>query len=149
MVWKGVAVSCHQQERSTRTFVRESAKVPSGTLSKCFLLHQGGLMALEIRALCLFAWLSETVFESEDLFVFTLLSASVRALCILMLQPGCRLGDVKMPFCVNISRDREPKFHLKCQNANNGSWTVYASIVEVKGGRPIKDPEKWKLVLRI
>lgn len=37
-------------------------------------------MALEIRALCLFAWLSETVFESEDLFVFTLLSASVRTL---------------------------------------------------------------------
>lgn len=49
---------------------------------------RGDLMALEIRALCLFAWLSETVFESEDVFVFTLLSASVRALCILMLQPG-------------------------------------------------------------
>lgn len=70
-------------------------------------------MALEIRALCVFAWLSETVFESEDLFVFTRLSANVRALCILMLQPGCELRDVELPFCVNISRDGEPISHLK------------------------------------
>lgn len=78
-------------------------------------------MALEIRALCLFAWLSETVFESEDLFVFTLLSGSVRALCTLMLQPGCKLGEVELPLCINISRIREPIFHLKCQNAHHGS----------------------------
>lgn len=52
-------------------------------------------MALEIRALCLFAWLSETVFESEDLFVFTLLAASARALHIDGVV-GLRLGDLEL-----------------------------------------------------
>lgn len=73
-------------------------------------------MALEIRALCLFAWLSETVFESEDLFVFTLLSASVRTLHTDGVV-GLQRRDLELPFCVNISRQGELLFPLKCQKS--------------------------------
>lgn len=82
-------------------------------------------MALEIRALCLFAWLSETVFESEDLFVFTLLEASARALHIDGVV-GLRLGDLELSI---LAETGELLSHLKYQNACRGGGTLCVFII--------------------
>lgn len=85
-------------------------------------------MALEIRALCLFAWLSETVFESEDLFVFTLLSASARTLHTDGVV-GLQRRDLELSFRVNISRHGELLFPRKCQNPCRGGRTVCVFVI--------------------
>lgn len=102
----------------THICVRELAKVCSEVLSKrCsvrFLLpwstHQGCLMALEIRAACLFVSLRETALhQTEDLFVFIMAArARTRASRVSGTKVASRgVGGLILQRCYSVARCTE------------------------------------------